>query len=234
MKNHLTQLLWVGLLSLLAMAQAQPSLRLGTTENQLLIAPVLEQVLTDAGFSVTTLVFPLARGHAELTEANIDGFFLMNDQVAQTLENTLIVPVAIVDTDYVAVSLAGEQIIASPADLVNYRVGIERGHAAQQFLAQGAKESHEAGNSVALMRMLQADRVDFMITNRPEVPRAALEAGIDNFVIQEPSLMTINLFLVLSSSQQQHLPAITAAFEQAKESGRLQQALDDLTVQHSN
>lgn len=118
------------------------------------------------------------------------------------------------------------------AALQGYRIGIVRGVKHSQLCTQGMKGVLKANDLTGAMRMLDAGRVDLLITARINGLLMAKELGLETIKPLSPPLSRLWVYHYLHERHKDLVPKVDSVFKAMQESGELealrQQAVNQL------
>jgi ABC-type amino acid transport substrate-binding protein len=210
---------------------AAQELRIGTIAGTAPYAPIIVDVLKDAGYGATVVIYPQpADLYPEVAKGNVDGAFFLAQPVIAQLGGAVMVPVRIAQTDFCAVSIDPNVKVAGPADLRKYSVGIVKDQAAHAAITRGMK-TVTAANDAEQFRMLADGRIQVAISVDMAIPSYCAAAGITEYYIQKPPLLMSPTFFALSRKQGKLEKPIAAAFKQWLENGKWAEAFAAATAE---
>jgi polar amino acid transport system substrate-binding protein len=108
------------------------------------------------------------------------------------------------------------------AALQGYQVGIVRGVKHSQLCTHGMENVFVGDDLTSVMRMLDAGRIDLLITARINGLLMAKELGLDAIKPLSPPLSRLWVYHYLHERHKDLIPTIDAVFKAMQESGELE------------
>ncbi|MEN9492568.1 MAG: hypothetical protein RJA63_3017 [Pseudomonadota bacterium] len=180
---------------------------------------LLTRIISRAGFELNFVTLPQARLIKELEAGRHDGGFLLSDFAIDEIPGMVRIPVSLGNGQQAAVAIRADIHVKTVADLARYRVGFERGNKSQEVLLPHLDKYYATNNSQSLFAMLAAGRLDLVIAPPARVPGYAREAGISQYYIQQPPVVSFPLYLALTARAASQEPRLTAVFRASANSG---------------
>jgi len=212
-------LLWIGI------ASAQQPLtftQIVDTPDQAIGAVIVKAAYEKLGIPVKFAILPGKRALAESSEGRADGevhrIFEMGDEYPTLLR----VPTPI---NYIEPSVFSKKHGFEVTDCTafqGYQIGIVRGVKHSQLCTQGMENVFVGDDLSGVMRMLDAGRVDLLITARINGLLMAKELGLDAIKPLSPPLSRLWVYHYLHERHKDLIPTIDAVFKAMQESGELE------------
>jgi len=220
-------LLWIGL------ASAQQPLtftQIVDTPDQAIGAVILKAAYEKLDIPVKFVILPGKRALAESSEGRADGEVHRIFEIGAEYPTLLRVPTPINYIEPSVFSKKHEFEVTDCAALKGYQIGIVRGVKHSQLCTQGMENVFVGDDLTGVMRMLDAGRIDLLITARINGLLLAKELGLDGIKPLSPPLSRLWVYHYLHERHKGLVPNIDAVFKAMKESGELE-ALREQAVQ---
>jgi len=212
-------LLWIGI------ASAQQPLtftQIVDTPDQAIGAVIVKAAYEKLGIPVKFAILPGKRALAESSEGRADGEVHRIFEVGNAYPTLLRVPTPINYIEPSAFSKKHGFKVTDCAALQGYQIGIVRGVKHSQLCTQGMENVFVGDDLTGVMRMLDAGRVDLLITARINGLLLAKELGLDAIKPLSPPLSRLWVYHYLHERHKDLVPTIDAVFKAMQESGELE------------
>jgi len=212
-------LLWIGI------ASAQQPLtftQIVDTPDQAIGAVIVKAAYEKLGIPVKFAILPGKRALAESSEGRADGEVHRISEIGDEYPTLLRVPTPINYIEPSAFSKKHGFEVTDCASLQGYQIGIVRGVKHSQLCAQGLENVFVGDDLSGVMRMLDAGRVDLLITARINGLLMAKELGLDAIKPLSPPLSRLWVYHYLHERHKELVPTIDAVFKAMQESGELE------------
>ena len=212
-------LLWLGI------ASAQPPLKFSQivdTPDQVIGAVIVKAAYEKLGIPVKFEILPGKRALAESSEGRADGEVHRIVEIDDEYPTLLRVPTPINYIEPSVFSKKHEFEVTDCAALQGYQIGIVRGVKHSQLCTQGMENVIAGDNLTGVMRMLNAGRVDPLITARINGLLMAKELKLDAIKPLSPPLSRFWVYHYLHKSHKDLVPKIDNVFKAMQESGELE------------
>ncbi len=212
-------LLWIGI------ASAQQPLsftQIVDTPDQAIGAVIVRTAYEKLGTPVKFAILPGKRALTESSEGRADGEVHRIFEIGDEYPTLLRVPTPI---NYIEPSVFSIKInfeVTDCAALQDYTIGIVRGVKHSQLCTQGMENVFVGDDLTGVMRMLNAGRVDLLITARINGLLMAQELGLDAIKPLSPPLSRFWVYHYLHERHKERAPTIDAVFKAMQESGELE------------
>jgi polar amino acid transport system substrate-binding protein len=212
-------LLWVGI------ASAQQPLtftQIVDTPDQAIGAVIVKAAYEKLGTPVKFAILPGKRALAESSEGRADGEVHRIFEIGSAYPTLLRVPTPI---NYIEPSVFSKKHgfeVTDCAALQGYQIGIVRGVKHSQLCTHGMENVFVGDDLTSVMRMLDAGRVDLLITARINGLLMAKEMGLDAIKPLSPPLSRLWVYHYLHERHKDLVPTIDAVFKAMQESGELE------------
>jgi len=212
-------LLWVGI------ASAQQPLtftQIVDTPDQAIGAVIVKAAYEKLGIPVKFAILPGKRALAESSEGRVDGEVHRIFEVGDEYPTLLRVPTPI---NYIEPSVFSKKHgfeVTDCAALQGYQIGIVRGVKHSQLCTHGMENVFLGDDLTGVMRMLDAGRIDLLITARINGLLLAKELGLDAIKPLSPPLSRLWVYHYLHERHKDLVPTIDAVFKAMQESGELE------------
>ena len=212
-------LLWIGI------ASAQQPLtftQIVDTPDQAIGAVIVKAAYKKLGIPVKFEILPGKRALVESSEGRADGEVHRIVEIGDEYPTLLRVPTPI---NYIEPSVFSKkhefEVTDCPA-LEGYQIGIVRGVKHSELCTRGMKKVFEGDNLNGVMRMLNAGRVELLITARINGLLMAKELGLDSIKPLSPPLSRFWVYHYLHERHKELVPTIDAVFKAMQERGELE------------
>ena len=227
-------LLWIGI------AGAQQPLiftQIVDTPDQAIGAVIVKAAYKKLGIPVKFEILPGKRALAESSRGRADGEVHRIIEIGDDYPTLLRVPTPINYIEPSVFSKKHEFEVTQCAALQSYQIGIVRGVKHSQLCTQGMENVIAGDDLTGVMRMLNAGRVDLLITARINGLLMAKELKFEAIKALSPPLSRIWAYHYLHKSHKDLVPIIDKVFKAMQESGELkalrEQAVQEL-LQHAD
>jgi len=210
---------WIGI------ASAQQPLtftQIVDTPDQAIGAVIVKAAYEKLGIPVKFAILPGKRALAESSEGRADGEVHRIFEVGNAYPTLLRVPTPINYIEPSAFSKKHGFKVTDCAALQGYQIGIVRGVKHSQLCTQGMENVFVGDDLTGVMRMLDAGRVDLLITARINGLLLAKELGLDAIKPLSPPLSRLWVYHYLHERHKDLVPTIDAVFKAMQESGALE------------
>ena len=215
----LLTLLWIGI------ASAQQPLtftQIVDTPDQAIGAVIVKAAYEKLGILVKFAILPGKRALIESSEGRADGEVHRIFEIGDEYPTLLRVPTPI---NYIEPSVFSKKHgfeVTNCSALQGYRIGIVRGVKHSQLCTQGMKNVFVGDDLGGVMRMLDAGRIDLLITARVNGLLMAKELGLDAVKPLSPPLSRLWVYHYLYKSHKDLVPVIDNVFKAMRQSGELE------------
>ncbi len=212
-------LLWIGI------ASAQQPLtftQIVDTPDQAIGAVIVKAAYEKLGIPVKFAILPGKRALAESSEGRLDGEVHRIFEVGDEYPTLLRVPTPINYIEPSAFSKKHGFEVTDCAALQGYQIGIVQGVKHSQLCTQGMENVFVGDDLTGVMRMLDAGRIDLLITARINGLLLAKELGLDAIKPLSPPLSRLWVYHYLHERHKDLVPTIDAVFKAMQESGELE------------
>ena len=212
-------LLWIGI------ASAQQPLiftQIVDTPDQAIGAVIVKAAYEKLGIPVKFAILPGKRALAESSEGRLDGEVHRIFEVGDEYPTLLRVPTPI---NYIEPSVFSKKHgfeVTDCAALQDYQIGIVRGVKHAQLCTHGMQNVFVGDDLTGVMRMLDAGRIDLLITARINGLLLAKELRLDAIKPLSPPLSRFWVYHYLHERHKELAPTIDAVFKAMQESGELE------------
>ena len=220
-------LLWIGI------AGAQQPLKftqIVDTPDQAIGAVIVKAAYEKLDIPVKFVILPGKRALAESSEGRADGEVHRIVEIGDDYPTLLRVPTPINYIEPSVFSKRHEFEVTDCTALQGYQIGIVRGVKHSQLCTQGMKNVFVGDDLTSVMRMLNAGRVELLITARINGLLLAKELGLEAIKPLSPPLSRFWVYHYLHERHKKFIPTIDAIFKAMQESGELE-ALREQAVQ---
>ncbi len=192
------------------------------TPDQAIGAVIVKAAYEKLGIPVKFEILPGKRALMESSEGRADGEVHRIIEIGDEYPTLLRVPTPI---NYIEPSVFSKkhefEVTDCPA-LQGYQIGIVRGVKHAQLCTQGMENVFVGDDLSSVMRMLDAGRVDLLITARINGLLMAKELGLDAIKPLSPPLSRLWVYHYLHERHKELVPTIDAVFKAMQESGELE------------
>jgi len=212
-------LLWIGI------ASAQQPLtftQIVDTPDQAIGAVIVKAAYAKLDIPVKFVILPGKRALAESSEGRADGEVHRIFEIGAEYPTLLRVPTPINYIEPSVFSKKHEFEVTDCAALKGYQIGIVRGVKHSQLCTQGMENVFVGDDLTGVMRMLDAGRIDLLITARINGLLLAKELGLDGIKPLSPPLSRLWVYHYLHERHKGVVPTIDAVFKAMQESGELE------------
>ena len=212
-------LLWIGI------ASAQQPLtftQIVDTPDQAIGAVIVRSAYEKLGIPVKFAILPGKRALAESSEGRADGEVHRIFEIGDAYPTLLRVPTPINYIEPSAFSKKHGFEVTDCAALQGYQIGIVQGVKHSQLCTQGMENVFVGDDLTGVMRMLDAGRIDLLITARINGLLLAKELGLDAIKPLSPPLSRLWVYHYLHERHKDLVPTIDAVFKAMQESGELE------------
>jgi ABC-type amino acid transport substrate-binding protein len=220
-------LLWIGI------AGAQQPLRftqIVDTPDQAIGAVIVKAAYEKLDIPVEFVILPGKRALAESSEGRADGEVHRVVEIGEEYPTLLRVPTPINYIESSVFSKEHEFEVTKCAALQGYPIGIVRGVKHSQLCTQGMENVFAGDDLTGVMRMLNAGRIELLITARINGLLMIKKLGLDAIQALSPPLSRFWVYHYLHERHRKLVPTIDAIFKTMQENGELE-ALREQAVQ---
>ena len=220
-------LLWIGI------ASAQQPLKftqIVDTPDQVIGAVIVKAAYEKLDIPVKFVILPGKRALAESSEGRADGEVHRIIEIGDEYPTLLRVPTPINYIEPSVFSKKHEFEVTNCAALQGYKIGIVRGVKHSQLCTQGLENVLVGDDLTGVMRMLNAGRIDLLITARINGLMMAKELKLDTIKPLSPPLSRFWVYHYLHERHKRLVPTVDAIFKAMQKSGELE-ALREKAVQ---
>ena len=212
-------LLWIGI------ASAQQPLtftQIVDTPDQAIGAVIVKAAYEKLGNPVKFAILPGKRALTESSEGRADGEVHRIFEIGNAYPTLLRVPTPINYIEPSAFSKKHGFEVTDCAALQGYQIGIVQGVKHSQLCTQGMENVFVGDDLTGVMRMLDAGRIDLLITARINGLLLAKELRLDAIKPLSPPLSRLWVYHYLHERHKDLVPTIDAVFKAMQESGELE------------
>ena len=212
-------LLWIGI------ASAQQPLtftQIVDTPDQAIGAVIVRSAYEKLGIPVQFAILPGKRALTESSEGRADGEVHRIFEIGNAYPTLLRVPTPINYIEPSAFSKKHGFEVTDCAALQGYQIGIVQGVKHSQLCTQGMENVFVGDDLTGVMRMLDAGRIDLLITARINGLLLAKELRLDAIKPLSPPLSRLWVYHYLHERHKDLVPTIDAVFKAMQESGELE------------
>ena len=212
-------LLWIGI------ASAQQPLKftqIVDTPDQAIGAVIVKAAYEKLGMPVKFEILPGKRALMESSEGRADGDVHRIFEIGDEYPTLLRVPTAINYIEPSVFSKKHEFEVTDCAALKGYQIGIVRGVKHSQLCTQGMENVFVGDDLTGVMRMLDAGRVELLITARINGLLLAKKLKLDAIKPLSPPLSRFWVYHYLHERHKDLVPTIDKVFKAMQESGELE------------
>jgi polar amino acid transport system substrate-binding protein len=212
-------LLWTGIAS-----AEQPLIftQIVDTPDQAIGAVIVKAAYEKLDIPVKFVILPGKRALVESSEGRADGEVHRIVEIGDEYLTLLRVPTPINYIEPSVFSKRHEFEVTDCAALQGYQIGIVRGVKHSQLCTQGMQNVIAGDDLTAVMRMLNAGRVDLLITARINGLLMAKKLGLDAIKPLSPPLSRFWVYHYLHERHKDLVPTIDNVFKAMQESGDLE------------
>jgi ABC-type amino acid transport substrate-binding protein len=212
-------LLWIGI------ASAQQPLKftqIVDTPDQAIGAAIVKAAYEKLGIPVEFEILPGKRALTESSEGRADGEVHRIFEIGNAYPTLLRVPTPINYIEPSAFSKKHNFEVTDCAALQGYQIGVVQGVKHSQLCTQGMENVFVGDDLTGVMRMLDAGRIDLLITARINGLLLAKELGLGAIKPLSPPLSRLWVYHYLHERHKDLVPTIDAVFKAMQESGELE------------
>jgi ABC-type amino acid transport substrate-binding protein len=212
-------LLWIGI------ASAQQPLtftQIVDTPDQAIGAVIVKAAYEKLGMPVKFEILPGKRALMESSEGRADGDVHRIFEIGDEYPTLLRVPTPINYIEPSVFSKKHEFEVTDCAALQGYQIGIVRGVKHSQLCTQGMENVFVGDDLTGVMRMLDAGRVELLITARINGLLLAKKLKFDAIKPLSPPLSRFWVYHYLHERHKDLVPTIDKVFKAMQESGELE------------
>jgi len=212
-------LLWIGI------ASAQEPLtftQIVNTPDQAVGAVIVKAAYEKLGIPVKFAISPGKRALAESSKGRADGEVHRIFEIGDEYQTLLRVPTPINYIEPTVFSKTHDFEVTGCAALKGYRIGIVRGVKHSELCTQGMEKVFVGDDLTGLMRMLNAGRLDFLITARINGLLMTKKLRLDAIKPLSPPLSRLWVYHYLHERHKDLVPTIDAGFKAMQERGELE------------
>ncbi len=211
--------LWIGI------ASAQQPLtftQIVDTPDQAIGAVIVKTAYKKLGIPVKFEILPGKRALAESSDGRADGEVHRIVEIGNQYPTLLRIPTPINYIEQSVFSKKHEFEVTDCPSLQGYQIGIVRGVKHSQLCTQGMENVIAGDDLTGVMRMLNAGRVDLLITARINGLSMAKELKLEAIKVLSPPLNRFWAYHYLHKSHKELVPIIDNVFKAMQESGELE------------
>lgn len=185
-----------------------------------LVEKVLQEGFKRADVELVFEALPNQRSLLNANKGISDGEGARIEKIKSFYPNLVHIPVSTHSLELVALSRKKIDL-KDFGGLEKYNVGVVRGMKIAEKKVQAVKpRSYTAAiNNEKLIRMLQNNRIDIIVTNKIALLTNLKELNITNLYMQEKPLLELPLYMQLHKKHQALIPKFTKAFKSMIEDG---------------
>jgi ABC-type amino acid transport substrate-binding protein len=206
--------------------------RLANVPDQLVGGEILKVAYAKLGITVEFLDVEAKRALALSSAGDVDGEIQRVASVAQQYPTLLQLKPAINYIEPAVFTTDLEFAVNGWSSIKDYQVGIVRGVGSSEAGTKGMPNVHRATSLEDLVRMLDRDRFDLLVTDlfsgRVEVRRQELESRIHPLL---PPLERIDIYHYLHERHRALVPQVEAVLREMEKSGELERLRARLVIQ---
>jgi len=192
------------------------------TPDQAIGAVIVKAAYEKLGIPVKFAISPGKRALAESSEGRADGEVHRIFEIGDEYPTLLRVPTPINYIEPSVFSKTHDFEVTDCAALKGYRIGIVRGVKHSELCTQGMEKVFVGDDLTGLMRMLNAGRLDFLITARINGLLMAKKLGLDAIKPLLPPLSRLWVYHYLHERHKDLVPTIDAVFKALQETRELE------------
>jgi polar amino acid transport system substrate-binding protein len=206
--------------------------RLANIPDQLVGGEILKAAYAKLDITVEFLDVEAKRALALSSAGDVDGEIQRVAAVAQQFPTLLQLKPAINYIEPAVFTTGLEFTVAGWSSIKDYQVGIVRGVGSSEAGTNGMSDVHRATSLEELVRMLDRERFDLLVTDlfsgKVEIRRQQLDSRIRPLL---PPLERIYIYHYLHERHRALVPHIEAVLREMKDSGELEQLRAKLVTQ---
>ena len=192
------------------------------TPDQAIGAVIVKAAYEKLGIPVKFAILPGKRALTESSEGRADGEVHRIFEIGNAYPTLLRVPTPINYIEPSAFSKKHGFEVTDCAALQGYQIGIVQGVKHSQLCTQGMENVFVGDDLTGVIRMLDAGRIDLLITARINGLLLAKEFGLDAIKPLSPPLSRLWVYHYLHERHKDLVPTIDAVFKAMQESGELE------------
>ncbi len=192
------------------------------TPDQVIGAKILMIAYERLAIPIEIVQMPGKRALRESSAGRIDGEIHRVLSIGKEYPTLIRVPTPINYIEPTVFSKNERFVVTECLDLKNFRVGIVRGVKHAETCAQGIKRVQIVGDSNLLMRILDKDRVDLVITAKINGILQLKKLKINYIYPISPSLSKNPVYHYLNEKHRDLVPRIDKIFQEMQETGELE------------
>ena len=221
MKSRLPRLL----ILLIIMPLPGQSLRVGCQQTNAPLAPLMETLLKEEGYTVEMLILPLERSLLMLKAGEIDMDFFRAEAVIATDPELRRIDVPLIETTFRAYTKNPDITIRSREDLGKNPFAYARGTMILDRLTEGLEPMLALDND-RLFQMILRNRVEVIIIN--DQAREYLSRHYPDLILypQEPPLIRLRAYAVVHRSREDLAAALEEVFRRWVREGRWERGMN--------
>lgn len=203
---------------------AMAPLRFSSTDTDpltLVSALVLQEAYRAIGQTFVLCPYPSAQALSAANTGETDGALHRIAGIETSYPDLVRIPVAINQTEPIAVVRRADIRIRDWADLGNYRIGIVRSIVVYERRTAGMDVTR-LENLDQLLGMLDRNRLDVVVSDRLDALAALHQPAFSELHPQATPIETIPLYHYLHKRHRDWLPRLKAVLEKMKRNGRIQ------------
>ena len=214
----------VTLLSLKIASAQEPLtfMQIVNTPDQKIGAFIVKAAYKKLGIPVKFSISPSKRALKESSEGRADGEVHRIFEIGDEYPKLLRVPTPINYIESSVFSKIYDFKITDCTALHGYRIGIIRGVKHAELCTQGMERVFVGDKLDIVMRMLNADRIDLLITARINGLLMVKNLGLEGIKPLSPPLSRLWAYHYLNERHKGLVPTIDAVFKEMQESGELE------------
>jgi ABC-type amino acid transport substrate-binding protein len=196
--------------------------RIQYTQDQKVAAEILKVAYKKIGFSIELIDMPGKRALKESSEGRVDGEVSRIFEVGESFPTLIRVPTPV---NYIASSVFTKNMnvnIRDCSDLKNYTIGIVRGVQHAELCTKGMSNVQVVNDSYRMMKLLDGNRVDFVITAKTNGLWLAKQMGLNSVHLLSPPLNRMALYHYLNEKHKDLVVKLDSVLIEMKESGELE------------
>ncbi len=183
---------------------------------------VLPQIYKTIGLKITINPLPARRAQLMATTGTLDGEIMRVWTYGEESPTTIRVPTPYYSLETTAfVHADGNVTIRDKTDLADYRIVKVAGVKHTKNITKGLSNVFDAGDTIAVMRMVQKNRMDIGLTNTTDGLQVLKNIGIKDVIHITPPLATLDLYHYIHEDHRDLVPKIDAVIKGMKRSGEL-------------
>lgn len=219
--------LWLSLLFSFPVAGSERQLKLGLAkargkvENNIVAMRVLEEAYQKIGYKIKIIEIPGKRSLAMSNRGELDGELHRIDKINIQYPNLIQIPVSIVSIPQSAFAKKDIKIDGWES-LRPYTIGLVRGYILAERYTQGMKHLHPITTWEQGFKMLDADRIDVIVSNKYRGFKLLRELNIQDIHPLDPPLAVTPMYHYLHIKHIKIVPQITLLLRAMRKEGRIE------------